>query len=137
MAMASVWTEVCRSSRFQSVLPFNGTKVPSAFFWYGRPSTNTARDLTLFIAPLLPQVGFSRRNYPENPTAFGKGDVEDTSADFGEHVVANLGIVLPVIPDHLPGGIDKADQHIGEIDAAVGDIPAALCRIPIELHVQM
>src|SRR3954447_14547260 len=61
MAMASVWTEVCRSSRFQSVLPFNGTKVPSAFFWYGRPSTNTARDLTLFIAPLHPQVGFSRR----------------------------------------------------------------------------
>src|SRR3954464_15585057 len=93
MAMASVWTEVCRSRRFQSVLPFNGTKLPSAFFWKGRPSINTARDLILFIAPLLPSVGFSRGNYPENLAMFGKGDMEDTSVDFGEHVVANLAVV--------------------------------------------
>ena len=61
-------------------------------------------------------VGLSRGNYPENLATFGKGDVKDTSVHFGEHVVANLAVVLPVIPNQLPGRIDKADQHIGEID---------------------
>jgi hypothetical protein len=44
-------------------------------------------------------------------------------------LLANLAAVLAVIPNHLPGRIDKADQHIGEIDTAVGDILAALGRI--------
>src|ERR1043166_2644573 len=137
MAMASVWTGVCRSRRFQSVLPFSGTKVPSAFFWYGRPSTSTARALALFIAPLLPLVSLPRRNDPENLATFGEGDVEDAPLDLGEDVVANLAIVLAVIPDHLPGRIDKAHQHVGEIDTALGDILAALGRIPVERHVQI
>jgi hypothetical protein len=80
----------------------------------------------LFIAPLLPLVGLSRGNYPENLATFGKGDVEEASVDFGEHVVANLAVILPVIPNHLPGRIDEPHLHIGEIDTADGDILAAL-----------
>jgi hypothetical protein len=85
-------------------------------------------------ALLLPLVGLSSGNQPNDVAPLGEGDVVDAPSDLGEHVVPYLAVIVSRVRHGKLGPALERFEDVVEVDSMLADIAAILGIVPSELH---